>query len=164
MILDSRDVITVVHTKAPEFFKQHGYKTPRDGTGSVFQYAYDCKGEGLFDYFARAPEMGRRFASMMTAWSVGRPRWMQEGYYPVQERLVEGSKQGDDAVFLVDVGGGRGHDLEGLKGAHPNIKGRLILQDRPEVVSLAEPSPGLEKMVHDFNTPQPIKGRLGTLC
>jgi hypothetical protein len=125
--LDSQDVITVVHTKASEFFKQHGYKTPSDGTDSVFQYAYDCKGEGLFDYFARAPEMGRRFASMMTAWSVGRPRWMHEGYYPVQERLVEGSKQGEDAVFLVDVGGGRGHDLEGLKGGAPQHQGQADL-------------------------------------
>lgn len=161
-ILYSQDDITNVHAKAPEYFKQHGYKNPSDGTDSPFQYAYDCKGVGFFDYFVRAPEMGRRFGSMMTAWSVGRPRWMQEAYYPVQERLVKGSKQDDnddDAVFLVDVGGGRGHDLEGLKQAHPNIKGRLILQDRPEVVSLAELSPGLEKMVHDFNTPQPIKGR-----
>jgi hypothetical protein len=96
---------------------------------------------------------------MMVAWSVGRPRWMDEGYYPVQERLIADSKQDDGAVFLVDVGGGRGHDLEGLKQAHPNIKGRLILQDKPEVISLAELSPGLEKMQHDFNTPQPIKGK-----
>lgn len=84
---------------------------------------------------------------------------MDKDYYPIQERLIEGSKQGDEAVFLVDVGGGRGHDLEGLKQAHPNIKGKLILQDRPEVVSLAELSPGLEKMPHDFNTPQPVKGK-----
>jgi hypothetical protein len=83
---------------------------------------------------------------------------MEEAYYPVQERLVQGSKQDDKEVFLVDVGGGRGHDLEGLKQAHPNIKGRLILQDRPEVVGQAELSSGLEKMRHDFNTPQPIKG------
>ena len=84
---------------------------------------------------------------------------MDEGYYPVQDRLVAGSKQDDEAVFLVDVAGGRGHDLEGLKQAHTNIKGRLILQDRPEVIQLAELSPGLEKMQHDFNTPQPIKGK-----
>jgi hypothetical protein len=102
--------------------------------------------------------MGRRFGSMMTAWSVGRPRYMDEGYYPIQERLIEGSKQDDDAVFLIDIAGGRGHDLEGLKQAHPNIRGKLILQDRPEVISLVELSPGLEKMTHDFNTPQPIKG------
>jgi hypothetical protein len=142
-----------------EYFKQHGYKNPSDGTDSPFQYAYDCKGVNFFDYFVRAPEMGRRFGSMMVAWSVGRPRWMDEGYYPVQERLIADSKQDDGAVFLVDVGGGRGHDLEGLKQAHPNIKGRLILQDKPEVISLAELSPGLEKMQHDFNTPQPIKGK-----
>ena len=157
--IPSQDEILVVHNKAPEYFKQNGYKSPTDGTDGPFQYAYDCKGENFFQYFVRAPEMGRRFGSMMTAWSVGRPRWMDKGYYPIQERLIKGSKQEDEAVFLVDVGGGRGHDLEGLKQAHPNIKGKLILQDRPEVVSLAELSPGLEKMPHDFSTPQPVKGK-----
>jgi hypothetical protein len=157
-----QDDILSVHIKAPEYFQQHAYKSPTDGKDAPFQYAYDCKGENFFEYFARAPEMGRRFGSMMTAWSVGRPRWMEEAYYPVQERLVQGSKQDDKEVFLVDVGGGRGHDLEGLQQAHPNIKGRLILQDRPEVVGLADLSPGLEKMPHDFNTPQPIKGTPGT--
>jgi hypothetical protein len=45
-----------------------------------------------------------------------------------------------------------------LKQAHANIKGKLILQDQPEVVSMAELSPEIEKMAHDFNMPQPIKG------
>jgi hypothetical protein len=90
---------------------------------------------------------------------------MDEGSYPVQECLVQGSKQDDDeAVFLVDVGGGRGHDLECLKHAHPNIKGKLILHDRPEVVGLAGLSPGLDKMPHDFNTTQPVKGAYSVLC
>ena len=124
-----------------------------DAKDSIFTYTYNCKGENFFEYCVHAPEMGRRFGSLMAAWSVGRPRWMDDGFYPVQKRLIEGSKQDDDAVFLVDVAGGRGHDLEGLKQAHPSIKGKMILQDRSEVVSMAELSTGLEKMPHDFNTP-----------
>lgn len=50
------------------------------------------------------------------------PGSSNEGYYAVQERLVEGSKQDIDSVFLVDLGGGRGHDLERLKQAHASIK------------------------------------------
>jgi hypothetical protein len=69
----------------------------------------------LFDYFVKVPEMGRRLGNMMKAWSVGRPRWFGKGYHTVQERLIEGSEQDDDSVFLVGLGGGRGHDLEGLE-------------------------------------------------
>ena len=113
----------------------------------------------MFQYFARAPEMGRRFGSMMGAWAQDRPRWFDDGYYSVQDRLIDGAKGGEGDVFLVDVGGGRGHDLIGLKQKHQNIPGRLVLQDRPEVVSLAQLPAGLESMPHDFNTPQPIKGQ-----
>lgn len=76
---------------------------------------YDCKGQILFDYFVKVPEIGRRLGNMMKAWSVGRLRWSDKGYHAVQERLVEGSKQDNDSGFLVGLGGGRGHDLEGLE-------------------------------------------------
>lgn len=42
-------------------------------------------------------------------------------------------------------GGSRGHDLEGLQQAHANMKDKLILQNRPEMVSMAEVSLGIEK-------------------
>ena len=113
----------------------------------------------MFQYFARAPEMGRRFGSMMGAWSQDRPKWFDDGYYPIRDRLIEGAKGGGGDVFMVDVGGGRGHDLIWLQQSHKDIPGRLILQDRPEVVGLAQLQPGIESMQHDFNTPQPIKGQ-----
>ena len=87
---------------------------------------------------------------------------MDEGFYPVEERLALDTGNNDEnAVFLVDVGGGLGHDLEELKLKHPDIRGRLVLQDRPEVIAqISKASDGIEITAHDFFTPQSLKGTL----
>ena len=84
---------------------------------------------------------------------------MDPGYYPVNDRLVTGANTDSSAVFLVDVGGNNGHDLQQLKEKYPNLPGRLILQDTPEVINGVKGIEGVfEPTVHDFFTPQPVKG------
>jgi hypothetical protein len=146
-----------VHNCMKSYFEQRNWKCPDSGLDAPFQHYYNCKGHHYFEYFEQNPEMGRRFASMMDSWSKGRPRWFEKDYYPVQERLLQGAEK--DAPFLVDVGGGSGHDVEGLRVAFDaQIPGPLVLQDRPEIVELAELGPGADKMAHDFMTEQPVKG------
>lgn len=96
----------------------------------------------------------------MSGYRQGKRSWMDPGFYPVNERLDNGSKKDSpDSVFLVDVGGGLGHDLEELKAKHANVSGSLVLQDQPDVIAqIGKASPGIELTVHDFFTPQPIKG------
>lgn len=157
-LLFIEDDFQPVHVGLPSFFKENGYKSPTTGVDSPFQHTYHCKGQHMFEYFQKAaPVMGQRFAGMMGAWSKGRPRWFQEDYYPVKERLLAGVNEDDP--FLVDVGGGSGHDIEGLKELFGNnINGKLVLQDRPEILEIAQVSPPIEKMGHDFLTEQPVKG------
>lgn len=145
-------------SKMPSFFQTHGFSLPNSQTDGPFQHAFDCKGYHYFEYFQKFdPEMGRRFGSMMDAWSKGRPRWFDPEFYPVQERLLAGASGG--AAFLVDVGGGTGHDVEGVREAFGSrLSGALVLQDRPEVIELAQVGEGVEKMAHDFLTEQPVKG------
>ncbi|EUC28708.1 hypothetical protein COCCADRAFT_30101 [Bipolaris zeicola 26-R-13] len=146
-----------VHNCMKSYFEQRAWKCPDSGLDAPFQHCYNCKGSHYFEYFEQHPEMGRRFASMMDSWSKGRPRWFEKDYYPVQERLVHGADK--DEPFLVDVGGGSGHDIEGLRVAFEGkLPGPLLLQDRPEIVQLAKLGPGADKMGHDFMTEQPIKG------
>lgn len=78
--------------------------------------------------------------------------------YPVESRLVAGSKQGDDAVFLVDVAGGKGHDISSLSSRFPDLPGRLIVQDLPRTFEDYTPPKGIEAMPHDIFTEQPIEG------
>ncbi|KAI2478876.1 O-methyltransferase [Pyrenophora tritici-repentis] len=146
-----------VHQSMKSYFEQRDWKCPDSGIDAPFQHTYNCKGSHYFEYFQQEPEIGRRFASMMNMWSKGRPRWFNKDYYPVQDRLISGADQ--DAPFLVDVGGGSGHDIEGLREAFEGqLPGSLILQDRPEIVQLAKLGAGAEAMAHDFMAEQPVKG------
>ena len=113
----------------------------------------------MFVWLQQHPDIGEQFGNMMVGWSSGRPQWIDPHFYPIEECLINGAKEEDNAVFLVDVGGGKGHDLEYLKSKYPNLPGKLILQDVPEVINRTNLSQGLEATVHDFNTPQPIHGK-----
>jgi hypothetical protein len=153
--------------KEPEYFRERGYTVPTSSVDSVFQYTFNCKGKHLFQYYAEnEPLRGKQFASMMDVWSQGRPKWFQEGYYPVAERLIQGAisaSEDKDATFLVDVGGGSGHDILQFQEAYKGqIPGELRLQDREEIIELAKKERNLENVVaesHDFLTEQPVKGK-----
>ena len=113
----------------------------------------------MWEYQGQNPVAGSRFAHMMAAYAMGRPQWMDPKAYPISERLIDGADEGDKAVFLVDVASGTGHDMKSLKSRFPSLPGRLIMQDLPHIISQVNPTPGIETMVHDFNNPQPIRGK-----
>jgi len=95
---------------------------------------------------------------MMAVQASGKTMWADEGAYPVKERL--GSAE-EGEVLVVDIGGGTGHDLLGLKSRYPNLKGRLVLEELPYLISqLTDKLDGVELVEHDFYKPQPIKGML----
>ncbi|KAJ5811456.1 Winged helix-turn-helix transcription repressor DNA-binding [Penicillium riverlandense] len=95
----------------------------------------------------------------MSVYAQGRMRWMNPGFYPVQEQLVDGAPIGDQDVLLVDMGGSIGHDLSEFRRRWPNVPGRLVLQDLPEVVCSAKDlDPSIEVTAYDFFTELPIKG------
>lgn len=78
---------------------------------------------------------------------------MDPGFYPVQERLVEGADTNADAPFLNDIGGNLGHDLAEFRLKHPNTPGRLILEDLSVVVGqIQELDPSIEQVEYDFHT------------
>ncbi|KAB8298688.1 hypothetical protein EYC80_000865 [Monilinia laxa] len=68
----------------------------------------------------------------------------------------------DDTVLPVDIGGGQGHAITTIKKLIQETKGRMILQEREEVIReiIDLGFVGIEKMSYDFFTPQPIKGAL----
>ena len=98
----------------------------------------------------------RCFDTYMAGRRVGKPSWLD--YYPIKERLVEGTNL-ENVVFMVDIGGGEGHDLKGLddRFGEKGLPGRLILQDL--VADTREHgSAAFEPMVHNFFEPQPVEG------
>ncbi len=93
--------------KIPAYFASQGYRNPDDALHGPFQYAMDTESL-LFEWLNAHPGVARAFSNHMSAYNEGRPQWMDEGFYPIVERL-EGVPK--DQVLLVDVGGGMGHDL-----------------------------------------------------
>lgn len=88
----------------------------------------------------------------------GTPHWSE--FFPVQERLLDGVAI-NDRPLLVDVGGGRGHDLLGFKHRFPYHPGRLILEELPSVINDARAlDKDIEKVEHDFFRAQPVKGKM----
>lgn len=113
----------------------------------------------FFDYLSANPPFDTYFNYFMRAYRAGNAMWYES--YPVTSRLVEGfDSAASEDVFLVDVGGGKGHDLAAFAAAEQQHPGKLILQDQPSVIAQITPSAeghAFEPQTHDFFTPQPIR-------
>ena len=96
------------------------------------------------------------FGTFMTCHMKGRPEFPE--IYPVERELVDGLSDNEDAVLLVDVGGGLGQDISTLRQMVPTLRGRTILQELPEMVQSFPGTEGIEIMEYDFFEPQLVKG------
>ena len=129
------------------------FHNPTHASQSAFDYAF---GDSFFDWMRENPATLRCFDLYMAGRRVGKASWLD--YYPIKERLLEGTDQ-EKTVFMVDIGGGQGHDLKGLNDKYGNkgLPGRLILQDL--VADTRKDSTTVfDSMVHDFFEPQPVTG------
>lgn len=111
----------------------------------------------MFGIIQKYPECLKAFNAFMAAQREGRLNFAD--FFPANKQLGDGFDASEGAVVLVDVGGGQGHEIVGLKKKFPDLPGRTILQDRPDVVKDAQELDGLEVVPHDFFDPQPIQGK-----
>lgn len=147
----------------PEFLQKTNYSNPKNGLDSPFQLGTGLKAS-FFEFVQNDPVINAQFNNLMSVYHQGRASWMDPNFYPL-ERLVEGMRGGSDEVFLVDVGGGKGHDLKELRRKWPSTPGRLVLQDLPPVLAEAtDLGSEIEVMPHDFFTEQPVKGEFPIQC
>ena len=104
------------------------------------------------------PKQMANFNECMAGQRLNRSDWFN---FPVVEDILLKGYKGGDAPLLVDIGGNRGFDLEGLKKRYPRIheNGKLILQDLPQVLAdISKLDEEITRMPYDFYTPQPVKG------
>jgi hypothetical protein len=94
----------------PAYLTQTNYVTPTEVRSGAFQSAFKTE-KNMFEYLTAHPPLGQQFNHHMGGYRLGRPSWMDPGFYPVQERLVQGMAE-SDATLLVDIGGSLGHDLQ----------------------------------------------------
>ena len=73
----------------------------------------------------------------------------------------------DSTVVFVDIGGAKGHQCVALKKRSPDLAGRVVLQDQPEVLEEARTNPlpgfqGIETQAYNLWSPQHLKGNVFT--
>ncbi|KAK0876284.1 hypothetical protein LTR87_009864 [Friedmanniomyces endolithicus] len=140
----------------PEYLKKNGYHLPRTMTDTPFQFARKTELDNHKYYAEVRPETMKTFQVFMDGLYGGPARAPWWAWYPIEEVLSV-----DSEVAFVDVAGGNGHQTAGLLRAFPGTKGRLIVQDLPEVIQgIKVLDPRIERMSYDFLTPQPeaVKG------
>lgn len=138
-----------------EFLEAREYRSPEDAYDAPFQRAYGTKLHH-FEWLAQHPDEQHAFNIVMETSNraVEGAQWYD--FYPWQERLSLASSE-KDRVLLVDIGGGKGHDIQAFKQKNPN--GRLVLQDVPEVIQdIQTPLDGIEAVGYSMFDPQPVRG------
>ena len=134
---------------------------------SPLQYTHQVAIDG-FNWLCQDPAALSRFNSFMEGQRANRPYWGD--WFPVRERILttgtgEEKKvlNGDSAgqPLLVDIGGGRGHDLLAFRERFPvsEAPGTLVLEDLPGVIDEAREAAaqdalgglqGIETVPYDF--------------
>ena len=84
------------------------------------------------------------------------PHWLD--VFDFAAEIGPGLQDGDTA--FVDIGGSIGQQCEALTKRYPDLPGRVILQDLPDVIENAIPVPSMEKVAYNYLKEQPVKGEL----
>lgn len=147
----------------PDYLASIDYRNPNDRHNSLFGFAYQTD-LNMYDWLQAHPEQMEIFNDFQSA----NAQLIEEHVQHILETLLAPGKiletssskfqQSNDKVLFVDVGGGRGEELRRFRKNHPELKGRIVIEDLPSVVEGQEVEEGVEAIAHDFFTPQPIKG------
>jgi len=147
----SRDFAVSI-AKMPEYFAENGLQAPPSAANGLYQYSH---GIPFLQYLGQNAEAAKQFNVFMTAVRAGKKSWTET--FPISEKLHVDSA---DDVLLVDIGGGKGHDLVEFSTAQKRmgLKGKLILQDLPRVTTQVptEWNHLFEIQEHDFFRQQPV--------
>ena len=115
--------------------------------------------QGMFEWLQSDPQMLANWNAFMSGRRGQRKQWYD--LFPAARIILEGARDEDNAILLVDVGGGEGMDAECFRKTFPEAPGKVILQDLHEVIySIKQLDPEIIRMGHDFFTPQPKKGQV----
>ncbi|KAM3416030.1 hypothetical protein BST61_g9516 [Cercospora zeina] len=162
-------------TSAPKFLEETNYVCPTSATDGFIQYALSTKYD-VFEYMSRKrPDRLQDFHTFMGNTMGSRDYWID--WYPVQAQILSGYDP--TTTLLVDVGGGKGHDILSFADKFPppppppppppsnssqNEKAsghRLILQDLPSTLTtipLASRDTRIHYQPQNFFEPNAVRG------
>lgn len=156
--LPSFDLMFPLFTKLIEYMHETGvHQFPkRPEEKGIFEYT---NGMTLWEFMKKNEKHRKYFDDYMAQRRQGLITWHET--FPMASQLGPMAKKDPKAVLLVDIGGGWGHEIQSFHKKHPDVPGRLILQDLSVILDKVESqgtAVGIEIMRYDFFTPQPVKG------
>lgn len=148
---------TPVFNQLSEFFKATGWKSPQDEHNNPYTFTHKTNGLTMWEHVKLDPVHFADWNAAMNA--QGMATTFAISIFPFQSELSK-LETTEESVLVVDVGGGLGHATKQIKALCGDVKGKVVLQDRPEVLDEIKEDlgVGIEKMEHDFFTPNPVKG------
>ncbi|KAL8336460.1 hypothetical protein RB601_000326 [Gaeumannomyces tritici] len=133
----------------PDHLREHGYRNKTPAGSSALHKGLAAEG-GLFPWLKEHPEVAVDFQSLM-----GVPKESNGlDIVPLGDSLAAAHT----GPILVDIGGNTGQQAARLVAKHPELAGKVVVQDRDETISRAPAVKGVQLMAHDFFQPQPVKG------
>jgi hypothetical protein len=142
--------------KIPEYLKKTNYKNPENTNDGPFQYAMNTKLQ-YYEWLKTEPEQAVAFNTTMMLQRMDRGEAWYD-YYPVTSKI--GDSFDEKLPLVVDVGGNIGINISNFHAKFPELPGRLILEDLPEVITnIQELDPAIERIAHSFLEPQPPTAR-----
>ena len=132
----------------PEFLKETGYQN--EPKGSAFQKALGTELEP-YAWLKERPNALKNFQAAM-----GLNKNINSMDVVPFDDNVSG---GHDGIVFVDIGGNVGHQAAEVLSKHPELAGRVMVQDRGEVIQKHLDIKGIQWLEHDFFKTQPVKGK-----
>ncbi|KAI1418395.1 S-adenosyl-L-methionine-dependent methyltransferase [Hypoxylon sp. FL1857] len=160
------DNCAVALVTLPAFLKRHAYNPPEDKSDTAFAQGNRVAPDEptFFDWLKNRPENARSFNVFMTSHRTGVKTWLDRPEVIKEitdafKKVTAGKEGGEEkGVLFVDIGGGIGHQCKAFKKRVPDLKGKIVLEDLPEVVANADLEEGIEKIGLDFLNGQPVQG------
>ncbi|KAF2872423.1 S-adenosyl-L-methionine-dependent methyltransferase [Massariosphaeria phaeospora] len=147
----------------PSWLKRRGYKTPITKEDTPFAQGHGASpDQSFFGWLKEHPANAKEFNLFMGVHRTGEKTWLDQKELGDallshgQDAPTNGNKDGN--VAFVDIGGGIGHQCLALKEKYPELAGRIVLQDLPEVVRQANVGDAINAMGVNFFDGQPVKG------
>ncbi|EXJ62351.1 hypothetical protein A1O7_02785 [Cladophialophora yegresii CBS 114405] len=131
---------------------------PDDPLHNPYTRRHGMDGHAVWEVMAQFPDRLRAFQLGFMSQEDSVPI---VGFYDFSA-LYDPETDGDRPT-LVDVGGGQGQSIIQILKSFPTLQpDRMVLQDLPEPIAQGNESKllpeGVKAMVHDFWTPQPVRG------
>ncbi|RYP50589.1 hypothetical protein DL768_003934 [Monosporascus sp. mg162] len=153
----SQKITAPASLSLPEWLQSNGYKDPTGLTPTAWGSAFHTD-QHPYSWLADNPWALELALAHMRIQREGRPLFFDA--LDFEKRFAQDTTS--STVLFVDIGGSTGSQSLTFRQRYPSLPGRVIVQDRPEIVQRAKAtlasSANIEAEEYDIFTPEPVKG------